>query len=93
MSGRPGLDSRPSQTKYFKLVVEAPLANVQHIRVVRRKNGLIRCKNNVTGWDIVYDCACGVIFQRDINIVQVQVLIVQVVIIPSVTRSHRPEMI
>ena len=28
----PGYDSRPSQTKDFKLVVEAPLPNARHIK-------------------------------------------------------------
>ena len=33
MSGRPRFDSRPSQTKDFKLVVEAgPLSNARHIK-------------------------------------------------------------
>ena len=32
MSERPGFDSRSSQTKYFKMVVEAPLSNVRHIK-------------------------------------------------------------
>ena len=32
MSGRPGFDSRPSQNKDFKLVVEAPLSNDRHIK-------------------------------------------------------------
>ena len=27
-----GFDSRPSQTKDFKLVVEVPLSNAQHIK-------------------------------------------------------------
>ena len=32
MSGRPGFDSRSSQTKDFKLVVEDPLSNALHIK-------------------------------------------------------------
>ena len=31
MSGRPGFDFRPSLTKDFELVVEAPLSNDRHI--------------------------------------------------------------
>ena len=30
--GGTGFDSRPSQTKDFKLVVESPLSNAQHIK-------------------------------------------------------------
>ena len=32
MFGRPWFDFRPSQTKYFKSVVEAPWSNARHIK-------------------------------------------------------------
>ena len=32
MSVRPGFDSRPSQAKHLKLVVEAPLSRARHIK-------------------------------------------------------------
>ena len=43
----PWSDSRPSQTKDFKLIFEAPLSNARYI------NWLTRCQNNVTGQDII----------------------------------------
>ena len=62
MSGRPELNSWPSQTKDFKLVVEALLSNSRHIK----GRSMQKLVDSLPG--ISYDCAFGVIFQWDSTI-------------------------
>ena len=77
--GRPGFDSRQSQTKDLKFVVEAPLSNTQHKK--GKKIGLTCCQNNVTGWDIIQ-------LWCDISVRQHY----KMVIIPSVKSKHHLDM-
>ena len=82
MSGRCGFNSQPSQTKDFKLVVEAPLSNAYFTkRVVHRRNLLTRCQNNVTGRHNIRLC-----LQSDISVRQHYKVVIQ-----SVTSRHHPD--
>ena len=81
--GGPGFDPWPSQTKDFKSVVEPPLFKIDILRVVRRKNWSTGCENNMIGRDIIRMC-----LQFDISVRQNY----KVVIIPSVTSRHCPNM-
>ena len=71
------MDSLPSQAK-----ISSKCSTLKG--VVQRKNCLTRCQNNVTGQDITRLC-----LRRDISVRQHY----KVVIIPSVTSRHRPDMI
>ena len=65
VSGKPGFDSRPSQTKDCKLVQLKLPCQMLTKRVVQGKNGLTRCQNNVTERDIIRPCLrCGILVRQ-----------------------------